>query len=170
MHQLYQFDPDDPAGLARGMAALDMQSPLVIAGFHYWDSRRRGKKMPARADIDPLIDIPTLAPNIMLFDVRHDPLDFRWRLLGTRVRQNFWKDYTGQWFSEDSTYQNRESAVWRSLEMVESNGQPVLLRPIYVGPHDEFLYVENILLPLGLDREGWGMQMIFIDFIRKKLR
>ena len=30
------------------------------------------------------------------------------------------------------------------------------------------MYVENILLPLGVNREGWGMQMILIDFIRKK--
>jgi hypothetical protein len=126
--------------------------------------------VPARADLDPLIDIPRLVPNVMLFDVRHEPLDFRWRLVGSKVRQNFWHDYTGQWFSEDPNYSNRESSVWRSLDLVERNQQPVLLRPIYVGPHDDFMYVENILLPLSVERAGWGMQIIFIDFIRKKPR
>ncbi|WP_303979142.1 PAS domain-containing protein [Dongia mobilis] len=168
MQQLVQFDADDPEGLARGMAALDMHSPLVCAGFRYWNSRRRGRPVPARADLDPLIDVPKLVPNVVLFDVRHEPLDFRWRLVGSRVRQNFWHDYTGQWFSQDPNYNNRESSVWRSLELVDRNQQPVLLRPVYVGPHDDFMYVENILLPLGVNREGWGMQMILIDFIRKK--
>ncbi|MBK8160454.1 MAG: PAS domain-containing protein [Rhodospirillaceae bacterium] len=166
--QLVQFDADDPEGLARGMASLDMHSPLVRAGFRYWNSRRQGRAAPARADLDPLIDIPRLVPNVMLFDVRHEPLDFRWRLVGSKVRQNFWHDYTGQWFSEDPNYSNRESSVWRSLDLVERNQQPVLLRPVYVGPHDDFMYVENILLPLSVARDGWGMQMIFIDFIRKK--
>lgn len=167
MSQLFQFDADDPEGLARGMAALDMHSALVKAGYRYWESRRRGRPMPGRADLDPLIDIPKLVPNVMLFDVRREPLDFRWRLVGTRVRQNFWHDYTGQWFSADQNYNDRNSSVWRSMELVDRNRQPLLLRPTYVGPHDDFMYVENILLPLEVEREGWGMQMIFIDFIRK---
>ncbi|MBV5324665.1 MAG: PAS domain-containing protein [Rhodospirillaceae bacterium] len=65
MQQLVQFDADDPEGLARGMATLDMHSPLVSAGFRYWNSRRRGRAVPARADLDPLIDIPRLVPNVM---------------------------------------------------------------------------------------------------------
>jgi hypothetical protein len=170
MQQLVQFDPDDPDAFSRGMAALGMNSALIAAGYRYWDSRRRGRTMPARADLDPLIDVPRLVPNVMLFDVRHDPLDFRWRLVGSGVRRHFWKDYTGAWFSEDPKYNDRESSVWRSLDLVEKNRQPVLLRPIYVGPHDDFVYVENILMPLQVDRAGWGMQMVFIDFIRKQPR
>lgn len=169
MQSLVQFDADDPEGLTRGMAALDMHSALVKEGYRYWNSRRRGRQVPARADLDPMIEIPKLVPNVMLFDVRREPLDFRWRLVGTRVRQNFWHDYTGRWFSQDQNYNNRESSVWKSMEMVYRNQQPLLLRPIYVGPHDDFMYVENILLPLSVDREGWAMQIIFIDFIRKKM-
>lgn len=168
--QFAPFDADDPDALARTMSALDMHSELVIAGYRYWESRRNGRLMPARADLDPLIDVPALVPNIMLFDVRRDPLDFRWRLLGTKVRQNFWKDYTGQWFSGDGNYSNRQSSVWRSMELVALEGRPVLHRPVYVGPHDDFLYVENVLLPLSRAGDTCAMQIIFIDFIRKKLR
>lgn len=168
--QFAPFDADDPDAFARTLNELGMHSRLVAAGFQYWNRCRRGRKMPARCDLDPLIDIPALVPNVMLFDVQRDPLDFRWRLIGTRVRQNFWKDYTGQWFSADPNYGNRESSVWKSMETVVLTGRPVLHHPIYVGPHDDFLHVENILLPLSLDGVTCGMQIIFIDFIPKKVR
>ena len=168
--QFAQFDADEPHSLARTMSELDMRSDLVIAGYRYWESCRKGRPMPMRADLDPLIDIPALVPSVMLFDVRKAPLDFRWRLVGTKVRQNFWKDYTGQWFSGDGNYGNQQSSVWQSMKLVAETGKPVLHRPVYVGPHDDFLSVENVLRPLSLDGETCGMQIIFIDFIRKKLR
>jgi hypothetical protein len=173
--QFAPFDPDDESAFARTMDALDMHSALVAAGFQYWNQHRRGRAMPARGDLDPLIEIPALVPSVMLFDVRRDPLDshpldFRWRLIGTRVRQNFWKDYTGQWFSTDPRYGDKESSVWKSMETVVLTGRPVLHHPVYVGPHDDFLHVENILLPLSLNGQGCGMEMIFIDFVPKKLR
>jgi hypothetical protein len=52
----------------------------------YWASRRRGKRLPGRADIDPL-DLPGLLPGIFLVDVLRgageDDLTFRFRLVGT---------------------------------------------------------------------------------------
>lgn len=167
MHQILSFDADDPDALARSMAALDMHSPLIIAGFRYWDSCRRGRQMPARGDIDPLIDVPRLVPNMMLFDVRRENLDFRWRLVGSRARQYLRRDYTGEWFSQDPLYNDPESAVWRAMTLSDREQKPVLLRPKYVGPHKDFIHVENVLLPLHVDREGWGMEMIFMDFIRR---
>jgi hypothetical protein len=51
--------------------------------FDYWEQRLRGRIAPTRADIDPL-DIPArLLPHILLIDVEHDPVDFRYRLAGT---------------------------------------------------------------------------------------
>lgn len=170
MQQILQFDADDPDGLANGMQALDMHSSLIIEGYRYWESRRQGRPMPARSDLDPLVDVPRLVANLMLFDVQCAPLDFRWRLVGSRVRQYLWKDYTGDWFSKDPKYNNPESAIWQSLALVEKNHQPVLLRPTYIGPNEDFAHVENVLMPLSVDRDGWGMQMIFIDFIAKKRR
>jgi hypothetical protein len=168
MQQIFQFDADDPDGLARGMAALDMHSSLIVDGYRYWEGRRLGRLMPARSDLDPLVDVPNLVSNLMLLDVQQSPLDFRWRLVGSRVRQHLWKDYTGDWFSKDPKYNDPESAIWRSLELVEKNRQPVLLRPAYIGPNEDFVHAENVLMPLSVEREGWGMQMIFIDFIRKR--
>ncbi len=49
----------------------------------YWQERRGGRVAPSRADIDP-VDLPaSLLPHLLLIDVEHDPLDFRYRLAGT---------------------------------------------------------------------------------------
>ena len=49
----------------------------------YWESRRLDRAAPRRSDIDPLDLPPLLLPHVLLIDVRHDPLDFRYRLAGT---------------------------------------------------------------------------------------
>ena len=164
--QQVQFDADVADGLARGMAELKMSSPLIVAGYRYWNSRRAGRSMPLRSDLDPIIDIPTLVPHIILFDVRREPLDFRFRLVGSNVRQNLSRDYAGHWFSEFPNY-DASSSIWPRHKLLDETGQPMLQRPNYVGPHNDFIYVENILLPLGVEEPGWGMQLMFIDFIRK---
>lgn len=148
------------------MAALDMHSQIVIQGYRYWNSRRDGARVPHRRDIDPIIDIPQLTPHIILFDVRHDPLDFRFRLVGSMVRQNLSRDYVGHWFSEYPNY-DASSTIWPRHKLVLESGQPMLQRPTYVGPHNDFIYVENVLMPLLTSQHGWGMQIMFIDFIRK---
>jgi len=55
--------------------------------FAYWQGKRRGGLLPARADIEPT-EIPQLLPNIFLIDVvAGDPLRFRFRLVGTRIAE-----------------------------------------------------------------------------------
>lgn len=166
MGKALQFAADDEGGLARSMAELGMQSSMVRDGYRYWDSRRHGRPCPDRQDIDPLIDIPALVPHIILFDVRLEPLDFRFRLVGSYVRQNLSRDYVGHWFSEYPNY-DPTGNIFPRHKLVAENLQPMLQRPNYVGPHKEFIYVENVLMPLAVAQPGWAMQMMFIDFIRK---
>lgn len=166
LSQALQFDAADPAALSRAMAELGMQSDIVRGGYAYWDSRRNGRVCPHRADIDPLIDVPSLVPHIILFDVRHEPLDFRFRLVGSAVRHNLSRDYVGHWFSEYPNY-DATGTIWPRHKLVAETQRPILQRPTYVGPHNDFIYVENILLPLDTKQAGWSMQLMFIDFIRK---
>ncbi len=125
-------------------------------------------KCRCAAIIDPVIDIPKLVPHIILFDVRRDPLDFRFRLVGSAVRQNLSRDYVGHWFSEFPNY-DPTGTIWPRHKLVDENGLPMLQRPTYVGPHRDFIAVENVLLSLATPQEGWAVQLMFIDFIRKTL-
>jgi hypothetical protein len=161
-----QFDPNDANGFAAAAAALNINSDIIGAGYAYWDRLRCGRPCPDRSDIDPVIDIPVLAPHIMLIEVRHEPLDFRFRLIGGAVRQNFSRDYTGHWFSEYPTVA-AGSDIWRRHKQVAELGWPILQIPAYVGPHNDFGRVASVLLPLTIPRPGWGLQMMFLDFIRR---
>jgi len=47
------------------------------------------------------------------------------------------------------------------------NRLPRFIRPNYVGPHKQFLFIESAVLPLGTDPERVDMLMLFVDFLSK---
>lgn len=141
-----------------------ISSRAVHDGYAYWLNRKGRELIPSRQDIDPLIDIPQLVPNMMLKDFQRDPPDIRYRLIGTRVRPHLSRDWTGIWMSE-IPFQRPPSTIWNNHIWVVENRAPLVARPPYVGPHKDFLYIESIILPLGADHETVDMLMVFVDFI-----
>jgi hypothetical protein len=67
--------------------------------YDYWDSRRKGRRYPARADIDP-VEFSFALGNVTLVDVLYDPLRFRFRLMGTLMAQRAGSDLTGRMVDE----------------------------------------------------------------------
>ena len=59
----------------------------------YWRGKHRAGQLPARADLDPLIEIPGLVPNIFLIDRVGDA--FRLRLVGSELALRARTDLTG---------------------------------------------------------------------------
>ncbi|HLT76914.1 MAG TPA: PAS domain-containing protein [Ferrovibrio sp.] len=78
------------------MAALP--EPLLRRAFAYWDGKRGGRDLPARADIEPT-EIPDILRNIFLVDVLDDPPRFHLRLMGTAFRDWFGRELTGFTFA-----------------------------------------------------------------------
>src|ERR1044072_4742557 len=58
--------------------------PGLAQAYAYWDSKRRGRRMPARADLDPT-EMPRLLPHLALLDIERSPLRFRYRLVGSHI-------------------------------------------------------------------------------------
>jgi hypothetical protein len=56
-------------------------TPQTRAVFAYWDSKRQGRVMPARRDLDP-IEMKAWLPGIQLIDVFEDPRRLVYRLVG----------------------------------------------------------------------------------------
>lgn len=144
-------------------------TPLLRQAYDYWDARRGSRPMPARADLDPA-EIIRLLPNIILMDVLHDtkpgwPLDFRYRLIGTRADAMMNGRYTGKCMS-DLAHQQPGSRIWNSLERVATSRQPQVNRVPYVGQHKEFVSVVDMVMPLS-DDGGITVNMLFciLDFI-----
>jgi hypothetical protein len=69
--------------------------PDLAPAHDLWDRIRGGRTLPARADFDPQQVPCDLLPRIMLVDVLKDPLDFRYRLWGTALRDLHGRELTG---------------------------------------------------------------------------
>ncbi len=142
----------------------DVESEIVRAGHAYWLARKRDRALPSRGDFDPPLEIPRLIPNIIIFDVLREPLDFVYRLIGSKIRPHLMQDLTGVRMS-DVAYQRAGSTIWAHQAWVVEHVAPRFLRPPYVGPHKDFLFIEAVILPCGCDARVDKL-MVFADFIR----
>ncbi|MFC3674569.1 PAS domain-containing protein [Ferrovibrio xuzhouensis] len=149
----------------------DGATPLLLAGFDYWDAQRGDRAMPSRADIDPAAITPLL-PNLILMDVLRDakpgwPLDFRYRVLGTFADEHMLARYTGTCMS-DLPHQQPGSRIWQSLEAVTTQQVPRVNRVPYVGPHKDFLSVVDIVMPLSTDGVQVDKLLCFLEFVARR--
>src|SRR3546814_6501618 len=71
--------------------------------YEYWKQKRGDRPMPAESDLDPA-EIRKILPHVILLDVRQEPLDFHYRLIGTKMDEHMLGRYTGLWMrSEEHT-------------------------------------------------------------------
>jgi hypothetical protein len=81
------------------LAFLDRCSVHVASFYRHWDAKRRGRKMPSRADFDPL-EMKEWLPGIILVDVEHNPRKLTYRLVGSRSVALRQSDVTGRTVEE----------------------------------------------------------------------
>ena len=148
--------------------ATDLRSPVTRAGHEYWLAKKGDRPFPSRADFDPLLEQPKLSRNMVLVDVERDPLDFRYRYIGTRVRENMNAEWTGKRMSEISM-QRAPNPIWQHHLWVLEHKRPRFYRPAYLGPFKEFMFIESAQLPLGAEGGEIEMMMVFVDFLRKNV-
>lgn len=104
--------------------------------------------MPARRDLD-VLDIPQVMSCAVLFEVL-EPLDYRYRLVGTIVRENTHEDYTGRKLSE-LPGKGPDSFLWSRLERTRLDKEPTFVEVPYVGPKKGILRSTLLMLPLADD-------------------
>jgi hypothetical protein len=113
----------------------------------YWFTARGSREFPERADIDPT-DIPRLLPHVVLTDVFHDPLRFRYRLIGTAVTAMAGRDATGRWLDEELYGENLDRMLWAYRKCVDDRA-PVAVREQIQFADRDWIVIEAVLLPLG---------------------
>jgi hypothetical protein len=92
--------------------------------YSYWISKCCKNNPPSRKDIDPVVDIPNLARELVLLDV--EGRDFRYRVAGSQVEARFSKRLGGRLIGLEDT-PSHVLAQWRSaLSVAASNQQPGL--------------------------------------------
>ena len=154
-----------PSGESDFMEVLATRSSTIQEGFEYWRSKGWPDRLPQRGDLDPF-EVPKLMPQIVLLDVKSNPRDFYYRVIGTGVTEHLSKDWTGTWMSEIE-HQRPPSRIWENCDKVVEEKVPALSCVPYVGPHSDFLYGEDVILPLGDDAGAVEKLLVFVAYIRK---
>lgn len=118
----------------------------------YWESKRRGRLMPARADIDP-IEMKAHLGWIVLADVLPRLADFRLRLVGTLVTQYFLSDSTGKTIRESfaGAAPSVTKSVLAAFRTVARERVPLRTFGNAGWLGKEFLDFDLLLLPLSAD-------------------
>ena len=145
--------------------ATSADHPVLRAVKDYWQEKRAARLMPARRDINPA-ELKASLRQILLVDVLPDAEDFRYRLLGSRLRPYFPHEATGRTMRE-ALAPFGEFTVMATLEvyrMVVEGRAPVRV----TGPGDTFAqpskFFEAMLLPLGDDDETVNMVFGAFEF------
>jgi hypothetical protein len=141
---------------------LEVCSPPVADIFRYWESKRAGRPMPGRSDIDPA-DIVRHLPGLMLVEVRRDPLDSVYRLVGTREVTARGCDPTGKrvaenWFGADA------QDVVANYERVVATRSFLYHDDEFVRPGGRFVHDESLFLPLATQGDEVGQIMVYSHY------
>jgi hypothetical protein len=85
--------------------------------FAYLEGKRGTREFAARRDIDPL-DFPYILGHVVLLDVLHEPLRFRYRLVGSVLAAGAGYDLTGSFVEDHPDVQYRAYVTARYVETV----------------------------------------------------
>ena len=135
----------------------------VLAGLHdYWSGKRRGGRLPGRADLAPEEMVPAL-PHLMLIDVLDGGSTLRYRLVGTVIATGI--DPTGKTLREVLPGGAYRTHILELYAAVLARGGPMYCRHRYPGADDsEAREVARLFLPLAAD--GRRVDMILVGQIR----
>jgi hypothetical protein len=141
-------------------------SPLLRRFHAYWQQKRGERAMPGFDDLDPL-EFPWALGNLTLVDVLHDPLRFRYRLVGSAHVDRLGVDMTGK-FVDDFP-----SVAVRQILTRSYNEAVVAATPIHRTRWDVVAGVnhhyEALILPLSRAPPAVDMLAICAQYIDRKL-
>lgn len=124
--------------------------------------KRSAHRLPRRKDI-VFAELLKVMPSVVIFDVLTDPENYRYRLVGTKVRENTFEDYTGRLLS-DLGGKGPGSQVWKHLNTVKQEREPLFCEIPYVGPKERLLRASLLFLPLADDHENTDMVFLVVSF------
>lgn len=130
----------------------------------YWEAKKDARTMPRRKDI-AFPDIVRVMPHTVIFDVIGDVENYRYRLVGTKVRNNTYEDYTGRLLTELEG-KGPGSKVWDYLDTVRRDRAPLFREVPYVGPKKGLFQTTLLFLPLANDYENTDMIFVVSTFHR----
>lgn len=130
---------------------LSIKSPMLQRLYQEWESRRGGRRMPARADFDP-VDLKYALGYLSLIDVRRNPLRFRFRIHASNIAGRVGFDLTGKDVDAIADVHYRKLVRAHYISVVEQR-RPVVEFRDRVMTDNVCLHCEVLALPLADDGE-----------------
>ncbi|WP_374384606.1 PAS domain-containing protein [Dongia sp.] len=139
---------------------LQTCSPAVADYYRYWDGKRRGRAMPARADLDPLEMKPWL-PGIILVDIFSYPDRMVYRLVGSQSVEMRGRNVTGLTVQEGFHGPSLDEVI-ENYRLVVTEQKPVYDIEGLYSANGNLKDSESLLLPLSSDGVTVDKVIIYI--------
>lgn len=145
----------------------DLDEPLLVELFSYWLKQRGERRVPARADIDP-VDIPQLLPHIALTEIIEDPcsnaIRVRYRLAGTQIEERFGCSMTNCYFDElkQGLYFDYIMGLYRRLM---ADMAPIYSENVFGTEGEHVLRAKRLMLPLSDDQKAVNMVLAAVVYV-----
>ncbi len=140
------------------MLTEQLQTPLLRRLLRDWGSWRRGRELPGRADFRPE-DLRYVLGGVILLDVLHEPLRFRYRLIGSGLTLRRGLDLSGQLMDDHPNPEIRAVAIACNRTVVESR-QPQVWHWRLPTVQGHRVAYEGVNMPLSAD--GRAIDMILV--------
>jgi hypothetical protein len=92
----------------------------------YWQARHVEGRPPSRQDIDPAVDLPLMAANLLIADVV--PEGYRYRLVGSAVVERHKEEMTGKLAGSSHFLEKVRPQLLQSFDAVRDGRKPMLLK------------------------------------------
>ena len=149
----------------KGKPVQEARDPRFQFALDYWQSKRQGRSMPSRADLDP-VEFPTLLGDVILLDVEQPGPRLRVRLVGTHVVAMFGSDYTGQFLDEIDFGEQREKILADYGHVLEAR-RPYLTDHMFRNVRGTLFNIERLILPLSYDDDSVATLFAVLSFEQK---
>lgn len=146
---------------------LDVCDAKVARLFQLWNDKRGTRAMPARGDLD-VLELREWIGSIALFDVLHDPLDFRYRLFGSKIAAALGRDLTGRKISEEAVMDDHANALVALRDLIGRRTYR-FRNDIISGARGGFLGRDRVYLPLSQDGERIDMLLLYFADMERVL-
>ena len=133
----------------------------VLSGLlAYWRSKRAGRAMPRRADIDPT-EMPRLLPHLQL--VERVGGRYRYRLAGTAIVAAYGSELTGK-FVDEIIPSARRAVAERHYDTVYETKRPLFVRNKYATTRAIEIVASRVIMPLSENGSDVSMMVIAQTF------
>jgi len=130
--------------------------------FRYWDKKRGARRMPRRADIEP-IELRPFLPALMIVDVVGDARRYVYRLVGTQEVEARGRDPTGRAVGEAFIGSSREK-VLANYDRVQLTARPHIDIGKVITVQDRLDDSQVIFLPLSEDDQTVTQILVYTVF------